>query len=191
MLVPGARTGATDSVAFVIINDDVPTLAGQQIGARAVNAGIAGGISAYAVPTVASALVEPATWTIAEQYGSATAPGINGYVVRDTGAFAVRAAAAAAPTTAIASAAAPAGEPEDGLIGALAGYRAAESGLSAWVFPVACPTVAHPLTVENCPAAAGSSAAQRTAYQSPQIVWFVDRIPTPPTGRPAPPAPAP
>src|SRR5688500_12341219 len=39
MLVPGPRTGATDSVAFVLIDDTAPTLTGQQIAARAVNAG--------------------------------------------------------------------------------------------------------------------------------------------------------
>jgi hypothetical protein len=181
MLVPGPRTSATDSVAIVVIDDTPPTLSGQQIAARAVNAGVTGGIAAYLTATTTTALAGTPTWTVTDGFGAGSP-----YVVRDTGTFAVRAAARTAATTAIASATAPAGEPATENVGALAGFRAAGSALSAYVFPRACPTATLPITVANCPAAAGSSASTRTAYGAPGVVWFIDLIPLPPSGRPTP-----
>lgn len=181
MLVPGVRAGApnansaTDSVRFIMIDDAVPALTGNQIAARAVNAGVAPGLAAYLTASTSTAISGAATWSVATPFGAGAA-----YVTRDTGTFAVRAARSDAPTTAIASATAPAGAPESGLVGALAGFRAAGSAMSAYVFPRACPTVTGSLTAANCPAAVGASAAQRTALASPGVVWLIDRIPTPP-----------
>jgi len=172
LMLVGSRA-AGGSVRFITIDDTPPTLTGQQIAVRAVNAGVTGGIAAYIRPTATSALAAPATWTIADTYGA------GAFVVRDTGVFAVRAAAAATPTTAIASAAAPVGAPEASGVAALAGYRGAGSALGAFVFPRACPGVALPLTATNCPAARGRSTAQITALGAPELVWFIDRIPTP------------
>jgi hypothetical protein len=188
MLVPGVRAGApnaqseTDSVAIIVVDDTPPTLTGNQIAVRAVNAGIAGGIAAYLTPTATTALAAPATWTIADRFGAGSP-----YVVRDTGTYAVRAAAAATPLTATASAAAPAGAPQDGLIGATGGFRGAGSAISAYVFPRACPAQALPTTATNCRALRGQSAAIVTASQAASIVHFIDKIPAPPVQTSTPP----
>jgi hypothetical protein len=176
MLVPGPRTSATDSVAFVVIDDTVEP--GTQVSVRLVNASTTG-----ATPAAASGWLTATTTTAVS--GTPTwnnvAPLTAGaYVTRDTGSFAAR-VAAAGTTTPLWSAAAPAGEPATPTVGALAGSRAAGTGLSAYIFPRACPAAGATITVANCPAAAGSSAATRTAYAAPAVVWFVDRIPTPPT----------
>ena len=192
MLVPGVRAGApnaqsvTDSVAFVVMEDVPPTLTGQQIAARAVNAGLAGGIAAYLTATTSSALAAPPTWTVAGQYGAAAA-----YVVRDTGTYAVRAATAATPLTAVASATAPAGAPVDGLVAAVGGFRAGGSAISAFVFPRACPAQALPTTAANCRALRGQSTANITAAQATSIVHFIDLIPQPIVQTSTPPATTP
>lgn len=181
VVVPGVRAGApnanseTDSVQFIMIDDAVPALTGLQIAARAVNAGVPTGIDAYLTASTSTAIAGAPTWSVPTPFG-AGAP----YVTRDTGTFAVRATAAGVPATILASATASAGAPQSGLIGALAGFRAAGSVLSAYVFPRACPAVATPLTTANCPALVGASAATQTALQSPGIVWLVDMIPAPP-----------
>lgn len=187
MLVPGVRAGApnansvTDSVQFIMIDDAVPALTGNQIAARAVNAGVAPGVAVYLTDTTTTPIAGAATWTVASPFGAA-----SNYEVRAAGRFAARAAVSTTPTTALASGLAPAGAPESGLTGALAGFSAPGSAMSAYVFPRACPTAATPLTATNCPAAVGASATQRTALASPGVVWLIDRIPTPPVTTNAP-----
>ena len=188
LLVPGVRANqpnaasVTDSVAILVIEDVAPALSEGQVAVRAVNAGVAGGIAAHLTATATTAPTAPATWTAAAAYGAATP-----YVVRGTGTFAVRAATAAVPLTAIASATAPAGAAQNGLVAPIAGFNAAGTALSAYVFPRACPAQPLPTTAANCLALRGQSNAIVTASQSPTIIYFVDRIPTPPIQTSTPP----
>lgn len=156
LMLVGSRA-AGGSVRFVMIDDTPPALTGNQIAVRAVNAGAAASVNGYLTATATTALPGSATWPAMALY----TPGA--YVTRDTGTFAVRATAAGAPAT-IWSATAPAGAPASGLISATAGFRAAGSGLSAYVFPTSV---------------AGTKAPQTSAFTSPAIVYFVDRIPGP------------
>lgn len=177
LLVPGARTGATDSVAFVTIADDVEVGEGEVL-TRLVNASAPGLVPAMAdgwitANTLTAASGAP-TW---DNVASLTA---GSYVTRAPGSFAVWAAADGAASTLWVTQA-PDGEAEEDGIGALAGATVGGSALSAYVFPKACPTVTDPITVANCPAAAGSSGSIRRAYANPAVVFFVDKIPAPPT----------
>ena len=168
-------TRAADDLRFIEIDDTPPTLTGQQIAVRVANGGVAGGVRGYVTPTVTTALAAPAAFTVAEQFGA------SAYVVRDTGVFAIRAAAGGAPLTAIASSVAPTGAPEASGVGALMGYRGAGSAIGVYVFPRACPAVALPLTAANCPHAVGRTTAQITALAAPAVRFFADQIPAPPT----------
>jgi hypothetical protein len=160
MLV-GSR--AANTLRFEVIDDTPPALTGQQIAVRVVNAvqtgGTPGAADAYVLAAVDAAVTGSATFS---NVGVLTA---SNYVVRDTGSFAVRATPAASNAT-IWSAAAPAGAPASGLIGATAGARGAGSGLSAYIFPRST---------------AGTGAPQTAAFQSPAVVFFVDHVPPPPT----------
>ena len=162
MLVGSRAAGGT--VRFVEIVDEPPTLTGPQIALRLVNATNPGEVPAsangYITPTASSAL--PPSPTFANVASRTASP----YVVRDTGTFAVRVTAAGAATP-VYSAAAPAGAPPSGLVGATAGFRGSGSALSAFVFPRSV---------------AGTAAPQTTAFQSPAVVFFADRVPNPPTG---------
>jgi hypothetical protein len=173
-------TRAANDLHFVQIDDDVPELADGQIAARVVNAGATGAVDGYftASTSTSIAAMAPTVANVAPFSASA-------YVVRATDAFAAQATPAGSQAS-IWSFVAPAGEPAADGVAAAAGYSAEQSGLSAYVFPRACPAVALPLTVDNCVAMVGRAAASsgnaptgvnRTAYQSPTVVWFVDRIP--------------
>jgi hypothetical protein len=179
MLVGSRAPGG--SIRFVMIDDTPPALTGNQIAVRALNAGGATPVSAYLTATATTALPGTATWASMAPY----TPGA--YVTRDTGTFAVR-SVAGGTTTPITSATAPAGAPKsaDGLTSATAGFRAAGSALAAYVFPRACPAVALPLTEANCPTLVGQSTARRTALQSSELIFFIDRIPGPAIWTPAP-----
>ncbi|HEU4630024.1 MAG TPA: DUF4397 domain-containing protein [Gemmatimonadaceae bacterium] len=178
LLVPGQRTGATDSVAFVTINDDVTPAEGE-VALRLVNASAPGltpaSVDGWLTADAETAPTGAPTW---DNLASLTA---GAYVTRAPEAVAVQTAADGAPAT-LWGADAPEGEPEADGIGALAGATVGGSALSAYVFPKACPTVTGAITVANCPAAAGSSGSIRTAYANPGVVFFVDKIPAPPTG---------
>ncbi len=169
-------TRAANNLRFVVINDNPPTLTGNQIATRLLNASMAGqvpaGADGYIVASTATVPSGTPNW--------ANLPPLTAspYVVRDTGTFAVRTAAAG--TTTFWSGAAPAGAPRDGLIGATAGFRAGGSAMTAYLFPRACPSVTPPLTAANCPAAAGQSAAVIAGYQAPGVSFFIDLIPAAP-----------
>ena len=173
LMLVGSRANPS-SLRFVVIDDTPPAAAGTEVAVRAVNADAAAAVDAYLTPTATTAITGAPTWAnVSPLSGGA-------YVTRDTGSFAVR-AAMAGTTTPLYSAGAPVGAPQAGLIGALAGSRAPGSALSAYVFPRACPAVATPLTIDNCPTLIGQSTANQTALQSPAVLWFVDRVPAPPT----------
>lgn len=161
LMLVGSR--AANTLRFIQIEDMPLTLTGQQMGVRVVNAAqpgaTPGAIDAYLLQSTTTPL--PAAPTFSNVPNLATSE----YVVRDTGAFAMRVTPAASTAT-VWSAAAPNGAPADGLIAATAGARGAGSALSAYVFPRSV---------------AGTAAPQTTAFQSPAIVYFVDQVPTPPT----------
>jgi hypothetical protein len=153
-------TLAAGDLRFVTLDDVPPTLTGQQVAVRLVNASSTGQTPAAAnghlLATATTALAATPTWSNVAPRATAA------YVVRDTGTFAVR-TTATGTTTPIWTATAPAGEPQNGLIGATAGFRAGGSAMSAYLFPRACPAVATPITAANCQAARGQSAASRWA----------------------------
>lgn len=172
LMLVGSRTAG--DLRFVMVDDAPPAPAGTEVAVRAVNAGMAGGIDAYLTAAVGTTVSGAPTWANVGPLAT------GAYVTRDTGSFAVR-AAMAGTTDPLWSAAAPVGAPANGLVSALAGSRAPGAALAAYVFPRACPSVALPLTSTNCPTLVSRSPADSTALSSPAVVWFVDRIPAPPT----------
>ena len=155
-------TAAANNLRLQMIADDVPALTGQQIAVRFVNALQGVTASGYLTATATTAIPATATWP------NVAALSAGQYVTRDTGTFAIRANTATDAT--LRSATAPPGAPEAPLIGATAGFRAAGTGLSAYLLPASVP---------------GSAAPQPTsttnqAFADPAIVFYVDRIPTPP-----------
>jgi hypothetical protein len=169
---------ADGNLGFVTINDDVPSLSTGQIGARVVNAGNAaqlGAVDGYFTAT-ATTDISAATPTFA----SVAPYSASQYEVRSTGAFAARVTPAGVNTS-VYSAGAPAGAVAVDGKSPIAGSGAALSGLSAYIFPRACPTVTEPISATNCPAAKGQSSTTITAYNSPTVIWFVDQIPPPVT----------
>jgi hypothetical protein len=159
LMLVGSRA-AGGKVSFITIDDTPPTLTGAKIAVRTVNAA-----SASDVPATAAAYITASTTTAlpgTPTFASVAPRSAATYVVRDTGAFAIRATAAGDAAT-IWSAGAPAGAPQDGLTGATAGYLGAGSALSAYVFPRSV---------------AGSTAP--AGFTTPGVVFFVDKVPTPP-----------
>lgn len=161
LMLVGSRVA--NNLRFVMIEDMPLTLTGQQIAVRVVN-GVDGGTAADAYLLQSTTTALPASPT----FSNVGALAASEYVVRDTGNFAVRVTPAATPGT-VWSAAAPTGAPANGLIGAAAGARGANSALSAVLFPRSV---------------AGTAAPQTTAYQSPAVVFLVDRVPPPPIATP-------
>lgn len=161
LMLVGSRVA--NNLRFVMIEDMPLTLTGQQIAVRLVN-GVDGGTAADGYVLQSTTTDLPASPT----FSAVGALSTSDYVVRDTGNFAVRVTPAATPGT-VWSAAAPSGAPANGLIGAAAGARGANSALSAVLFPASV---------------AGTAAPQTTAYQSPAVVFLVDRVPPPPVATP-------
>ncbi|HLV24694.1 MAG TPA: DUF4397 domain-containing protein [Gemmatimonadales bacterium] len=150
LLLTGSVAGGTARIE--VIPDPVPSETAGQIHVRAVNASDTPADVSWVDGGGASAAV------------SVGALGTTEYVARPTGLVSASfdvVGDAGSPRVADA----PIGAPEDGLIGARAGYSAEGSGLSAFVFG---------------PAVVGSLAPQDPAFLEPGIVWFVDRIPAPP-----------
>lgn len=173
MLVGSAAAGG-EGMRFIVIDDTPPALSGPQLAARLVNASSAGHepatADAWITAAAGTAVAGAPTW-------AAVGPRSAGaYVVRDTGAFAVRVATSGTMTP-LWSAAAPAGAPRDSLISPIAGARAGESALSAYIFPRACPAVPLPTTALNCPALVGLSATVIASMQAPAVTWLIDRVP--------------
>lgn len=162
LMLVGSRA-AGGKVSFVKIDDSAAPSA-TQVAVRLVNASSPGStpanVDGYLTASTSSALPAAPTFAnVAPRTASA-------YVSKDTGQFAIR-TTAAGNTATIWSAAAPAGAPASGLIGATAGALGAGSGLSAYLFPASV---------------AGTAAPQTAAFQNPAIIFFVDLVPKPPTG---------
>ena len=160
LMLVGSRA-AGGKVSFVKI-DDNPAPSTSQIAVRLVNASSPGSTPAnadgYITNSTSAALPAVASFpNVAPMTASA-------YVVKDTGQFAVRVTPAGS-TASIWSAAAPAGAPANGLIGATAGGSGGGSALSAYLFPRSV---------------AGTAAPQSAAFTAPAIVFFVDLVPAPP-----------
>jgi len=158
LMLVGSRA-AGGKVSFVTIDDNPGTVASNQIATRLVNAGQAPAASGYITATATTPLPAAATFATVAPRAAAN------YVLRPTGNFAIQASPAGDNTTVWASAAAPAGAPADGLIGATAGALGGGSAFSAYLFPRSV---------------AGSAAPQSAAFQAPALVYFVDLIPAPP-----------
>lgn len=160
LLLVGSRAG---KVSFVKIDDTAPDPGAGRIAVRMVNASGSGAATApasgYITASTTSSLPSSASWA------NLGAVSVGPYVVRDTGAFAVR-ASSTDQATIFASAAAPTGAPAAGLIGATAGARGPGSALSAYLFPRSV---------------AGTGAPQTAAFTTPALIFFVDRVPPPPT----------
>jgi hypothetical protein len=159
LMLVGSRA-AGGRVSFIVIDDNPGTVAANQIATRIVNASSTGqtpaAASGYITASATSPL--PATPTFATIAPRSASP----YVLRATGAFAFQATPAGDNTT-VWAAAAPAGAPADGLIGATAGATGGGSAFSAYLFPRSV---------------AGSAAP--AAFTTPGLVYYVDLIPAPP-----------
>jgi hypothetical protein len=159
LMLVGSRA-AGGKVSFVMIDDNPGTVGANQIATRLVNASSTGQTPAtatgYVTADTTTALPAGATFPSVAPRSAAN------YLLRPTGSFFLRTTAAGDNTT-IWSAAAPAGAPADGLVGATAGALGGGSAFSGYLFPRS---------------AAGSGAP--SAFTTPGIVYFVDLIPAPP-----------
>ena len=160
LMLVGSRA-AGGKVSFVLIDDNPGAVTSAQVATRLVNAGSAtqpGNASGYITATTTSPL--PASATFATVAPLSASP----YLLRPTGSFAFQATPSGS-TTVIATGAAPAGAPADGLIGVTAGANGGGSAFSAYLFPRSV---------------AGTGAPQSAAFQVPAFVYFVDLVPAPP-----------
>ncbi len=160
LMLVGSR--GAGGIRFVMIDDTPPTVGDNQIAVRLVNATGPGGVPATATGYITSTATSPLP--AVATFASVPSRSAGGYVVRDTGTFTIRATAASSATP-IYTATAPAGTPQDGLVGATAGYRAGGSAMSAYLFPASTPATGAP---------------QTAAYLNPAIIYFIDRIPPAP-----------
>jgi hypothetical protein len=161
LMLVGSRA-AGGKVNFVLIDDNPGPVATNQIATRLVNASSAGqtpaAVTGYITADTTSAL--PATPTFTTVSPRVASP----YALRPLGNFFIRATPSGSTAT-IWSAAAPAGAPADGLIGATAGALGGGSAFSAYLFPRSV---------------AGTAAPQTAAFTAPGLVYFVDLVPAPP-----------
>jgi hypothetical protein len=159
LMLVGSRA-AGGKVSFVMIDDNPGAVPANQIATRLVNASSTGQVPSTAAGYITATTTTPlpATPTFATVAPRSASP----YVVRPTGAFAFQATPAGDNST-VWAAAAPAGAPADGLVGATAGATGGGSAFSAYLFPRSV---------------AGSGAP--SGFTTPGIVYFVDLIPEPP-----------
>ena len=164
LLLTGSARGNTES--FVLIEDTPPATAAAQIALRVFNVTPAA-IDAYSTATATTAIAPPATAT------GVAAVSPSAYVVRATGAQAIRVTPAGSATVS-ASAAGPAAAAQ--LPGQLpaAGVTSAGTAFSVYYFPAGVPGSV------NAPAAGATSCAGATPLVTcnPTVIWFVDRVPT-------------
>jgi hypothetical protein len=160
MLVGSRAAGGT--VSFVMIDDNPGAVATNQIATRLVNASSAGQTPAAATGYITADTTStlPATPTFTTVSPRTASP----YAMRPLGNFFLSTTPSGSTAT-IWSAAAPAGAPADGLIGATAGALGGGSAFSAYLFPRSV---------------AGTAAPQTAAFTTPGLVYFIDLIPTPP-----------
>ena len=154
LMLVGSRA-AGGKIRFIQI-DDNPTVPANQVGIRFVNTA-ATAATGYVITDTTAALPAPAFPAVAPLTASS-------YLYRNTGKFFMQATVGASTTN---FTIAPTGAPADGLVGVTAGYNGPGSALGAYLFPASV---------------AGTAAPQSTAFKSPAIIYFVDLIPTPPTG---------
>jgi hypothetical protein len=147
-----ARAGATPKQRIVNIADALPaTPAG--IAFRAIHAGLdVGNVDIYATATTTEAI------TGAPLFANVSLNTVSAYLPRATGAFAARVTAAGS-TTAVISAAAPAGTAGSSSVDPLGGATIAGSIITAIAFP----------------ATPANSAGAR--FTTPGVVYFVDKQP--------------
>lgn len=152
VLQTGFSRGGAPAAEVKIMQDDVPTPGGS-IAVRAIHAGSGlGNVDLYFTPTATSP-ISGAPAIAGLSYGTS-----SNYVTQAPGAFAVRATAAGS-TTAMMSAAAPAGVAGSASADPIAGATVAGSVLTALVFPASVP---------------GSRAV---ASANPSVVFITDRQP--------------
>ncbi|WP_309670669.1 DUF4397 domain-containing protein [Gemmatimonas sp.] len=147
-----ARPGSTPKQRLVVINDVLPaTPAG--IAFRAIHAGLdVGNVDIYATPTTTDVI------TGTPLLANVALNTVSAYLPRATGAFAARVTAAGS-TTAVISAAAPAGTAGSASVDPLAGATIAGSIITAIAFP----------------ATPANSAGAR--FTTPGVVYYVDKQP--------------
>jgi len=147
-----ARAGSTPKQRIVVITDALPaTPAG--IAFRAIHAGLdVGNVDIYATPTTTDAI------TGAPLLANVSLNTVSAYLARATGAFAARVTAPGS-TTAVISAAAPAGTAGSSSVDPLGGATIAGSIITAIAFP----------------ATPANSAGAR--FTTPGVVYFIDKQP--------------
>ena len=147
-----ARAGSAPKQRIVVINDVLPaTPAG--IAFRAIHAGLdVGNVDIYATPTTTDAI------SGAPLLANVSLNTVSAYLARATGAFAARVTAPGS-TTAVISAAAPAGTAGSSSVDPLGGATIAGSIITAIAFP----------------ATPANSAGAR--FTTPGVVYYVDKQP--------------
>ena len=147
-----ARAGSAPKQRIVVINDALPaTPAG--IAFRAIHAGLnVGNVDIYATPTTTDAI------SGAPLLANVSLNTVSAYLARATGAFAARVTAPGS-TTAVISAAAPAGTAGSASVDPIGGATIAGSIITAIAFP----------------ATPANSAGAR--FTTPGVVYFVDKQP--------------
>lgn len=151
-----ARAGATPRQRIVAITDVFPAQAAN-ISFRAVHAGLGvGNVDIYATPTATDAIAG------APLLANVPLNTVSGYLSRATGAFATRVTAAGS-TTAVISAAAPAGTAGSASVDPLGGVTVSGSIITAIAFPAS----------PQLPAAPSAGAR----FAAPGVAYYVDRQP--------------
>jgi hypothetical protein len=151
-----ARTGGAPAHRLWVLQDEIPTNIGAQVALRVVHAGV--GLGPVDVTTGATTTAATDALFSSVAYGTATP-----YMMVSTGARALRATPTGG-TTALATVAVPtgtAGDPVAGLT-TIGGSNFAGSAVTAIIMPRSV---------------AGTRAPQTAAFQSPTIVYLVDKSP--------------
>jgi hypothetical protein len=150
-------SGGGSGARFVILEDNPAAPATSQVAVRTVVAapGV-GPLDVYATASATAALPSAATFSNVS-FGTPSA-----YVQRDTAALVLRGTASGTTAPVVAQGAAPAGAAGTSMLDPVAGSRIGGTAMTAFVFPASV---------------TGSRAPQTTAFQSPTIIYAVDRRP--------------
>jgi hypothetical protein len=153
-----SRTGSTPADAILLLEDAIPTVTAGNVAVRAVNLGVGlANQDVYATATSTAPLPATPLFSNIAFLGSST------YATQTTGSLVFR-SANTGTTTVTATGTAPAGAAADGTnnLTAVGGSTIEKSVFTGFIFPRSV---------------AGSQAPQTTAFNSPAIVYLVDRHP--------------
>lgn len=165
LLLTGSARSNTER--FVVINDDHPTPAANQIAVRAVNAAT-GAIDAYFVNSATDPIASPPS-------AANLAPlAASAYITRATAAAALRVTNAGSATVTASAAGPTAATPLPGQFPA-AGVNSSGTAFSVYYFPAGVSGSVNAPTTGS----ASCTGATPLVTCNPTVIWFVDRVPLP------------